>query len=260
MAQDIEKKLDRYYDDLMGKLLELVDLNGRILTEHKELKKEISKLREVTLQTQTVVESAAEKMKSVGRPALGTPEPGSSNHSAPTATPKPGGATYRNDYFSNCSSMLDVKVLNAFIKSSKDVIKSNSGREPNFQRPRIEDKMVCPIVVAGRMKLTREGGKQGAMAVGFEKASGEALTREVFRLPPDGPVSEADMKDVTSEICNQICGKSKIFLKNEGYIFEINNVEVHAGTSQDLFKILGHPRIILLFDYISNPFHLMFWD
>ena len=62
------------------------------------------------------------------------------------------------------------------------------------------------------MNLSRDKGK-GQMAFCMELESVSAITRAVFMSPEEAKVSDADIKDVTSEICNQICGKSKLALK-----------------------------------------------
>ena len=78
-------------------------------------------------------------------------------------------------------------------------------------------------------------------------------------LAEDGRVTDSDIKDVTSEICNQICGKSKLALKNEGYSFEIDMPEIHQGNPMELYALLGYPKIVLQFDYVKAPFYIYFW-
>ena len=67
MAVDpLEKKLDTYYEDLMSKLIELVDMQKVLLGEQKELKKDFAKMKEHVLEHKTYldrIDTRLENMK-----------------------------------------------------------------------------------------------------------------------------------------------------------------------------------------------------
>ena len=286
MASDpLEKKLDRYYDDIMSKLMEIIDTQKAILGEQKELKKDVAKVKEYVLESRSTLERIdirTEAQKSTGmsykapdNSQSGQAKPQASslmNSPAANAAPKITAAnaapqlTAANaqptqnlkDFLSQQMAIFDVKVLNAFIKSTKEIVKSNSRIEPAFIKPIIETKINLPIIIAGKMNLSRENGS-GSMALCFEQGSANAVTRAVFMLGEDAKVSDLDIKDVTSEICNQICGKSKLALKNDGYNFEIGMPEIHQGSTMELYALLGYPKIVLQFDFGKVSFYIYFW-
>jgi CheY-specific phosphatase CheX len=285
MASDpLEKKLDRYYEDLMSKILEVIDMQRVIIGEQKDLKRDIAKMKEYVLENKETLEridARTEAMKMGGGHSTGYKSSSDSSVSAPIprsapplptsgptpveviSAPKPmpsGAPSNQNlkDYLSAQLAIFDVKVLNAFIKSTKEIVKSNSRVEPTFIKPVIESKINFPIIVAGKMNLARDKGN-GSMALCFDQASANAITRAVFMLPEEGRVTDSDIKDVTCEICNQICGKSKLALKNEGYSFEIDMPEIHQGSPMELYALLGYPKIVLQFEYNKNPFFIYFW-
>lgn len=293
----LEKKLDRYYDDIMTKIMEVIEVQRNILGEQKDLKKDIAKVKEHLLEAKSDIERLENKINTKGSggafrggegsdgptgaaPRIAPPtypmvsalngEP--SSHSPQASGPKtslekennpskaPPNVPSQNlkDYLAQQVAIYDVKVLNAFIKSTKEIIKTNSRVEPTFQKPLIESNLSLPIVIAGRMKLSRDKGS-GSMAFCLEQASATALTKAVFMMPDGAKVSEADIKDVTSEICNQIVGKCKLTLKNEGYSFAIEMPEIHQGSALELNALLGYPKIVLFFDFAKNPFYIYFW-
>ena len=264
-----EKKLDRYYDDIIDKIMELIETQKNVLGEQKELRKDVAKLKEHLLEAKTNIEQIDAKISNLGRGSLsGSASSGSSGSSSQktSQTSSQGGSSGASggqtkslkDFLAQEVAIFDVKVLNAFIKSTKEIIKTNTRTEPAFLKPVIEAGIKLPIVIAGRMNLARDKGK-GSMAYCMELESASAITRAVFMLPEDGKVTDADIKDVTSEICNQICGKSKLALKNEGYSFDIGLPEIHQGKPADILAVLGPPKVALLFEYIKKPFYVLFW-
>ncbi|APJ02851.1 chemotaxis protein CheX [Silvanigrella aquatica] len=284
----LEKKLDRYYDDIIDKIMELIETQKNVLGEQKELRKDVAKLKEHLLEAKTAIEQVEAKISNLNRGSPSGVYPGSSvrtsyssSHtpaiphiqpntttvtSVPAAGQVPAAATTTSaaapkslkDYLAQEVAIFDVKVLNAFIKSTKEIVKTNTKNDPTFLKPMIEAGINLPIVIAGRMNLSRDKGK-GSMAFCMEKESGAAITRAVFMLPEDAKVTESDIKDVTSEICNQICGKSKLALKNDGYSFEIGLPEIHQGKPKELFAVLGRPKVALFFEYMKKPFYVLFW-
>ncbi len=296
-ADPVEKKLDRYYDDLMTKLLEISEFQKTTFGEQKELKKEVAKVKEYLLDARKIIDLIDTRTEvktgnyngQTAPPMSATPNTqasasqgayngqgasasqGAYNGQAPVSqrppaqaggapgVPKPGAPTQNlKDFLAQQVAIFDVKVLNAFIKSAKEILKSNSRTEPVFVKPIIETSIVLPIIVAGKMKLSRDKGS-GSMAFCLELGSATAITRAVFMLPEEAKITAADVKDVTSEICNQICGKSKLALKSEGYNFEIELPEILQGTAAELYGILGHPKIVLHFEFNKLPFYIYFW-
>ncbi|MBX9839567.1 chemotaxis protein CheX [Silvanigrella sp.] len=268
----LEKKLDRYYEDIIDKIMELIETQKNLLGEQKELKKDIAKLKEHVLESHADIKQIDTKIDNLTKvigSGGGASKGGSfssnsyqSNSSGTTRVPsaKPSGGSPKSlkDFLATEAAIFDVKVLNAFIKSTKEIVKTNTRTEPSFLKPVVGEDVHLQIVVAGRMQLARDSGK-GTMAFCMELLSAQAITRAVFMLPEDGKVSDADIKDVTSEICNQICGKSKLALKNEGYSFDIGIPEIHQGVPKDLIAVLGLPKISLFFAYNKLPFYVLFW-
>ena len=98
------------------------------------------------------------------------------------------------------------------------------------------------------------------MAVCFEEKCIESLAKAVLFIDDDSSVSPADCADVASEVCNQICGKSKILLQKSGFSFEIERPEVFTGTADELMNTLTSPKIALVFHYAKGlPFYVCFW-
>lgn len=265
----LEKKLDRYYEDIIDKIMELIETQKNVLGEQKELKKDIAKLKEHVLETKTEfeqinakIDNLAKVVRSGGGIATGgSSSSGSYSTSAGAGQNKPAGnakAKSLKDFLATEAAIFDVKVLNAFIKATKEIVKTNTRTEPSFLKPVVGENTNLQIIVAGRMNLSRDTGK-GCMAFCMELESAAAITRAVFMSPEDAKVSDADIKDVTSEICNQICGKSKLALKNEGYSFDIGIPEIHQGQPKELLAVLGYPKISLLFAYDKKPFYVLFW-
>ena len=269
----LEKKLDRYYEDIIDKIMELIETQKNILGEQKELRKDVAKLKEHLLEAKTEIGQIDAKISNLGK-GVGvgsatsathkSASPSSSTHppnatsAAPQASSQGGSPKSLKDFLAQEVAIFDVKVLNAFIKSTKEIVKTNTRTEPVFLKPIIEAGINLPIVIAGRMQLARDKGK-GSMAYCMEIESASAITRAVFMLPDDAKVSDADIKDVTSEICNQICGKSKLALKTDGYSFEIGLPEIHQGQPKDLLAVLGAPKVALFFEYMKKPFYVLFW-
>ena len=52
----LEKKLDKYYDDIMLKILEIVEFQKNIYGEQKDLKKNVAKMKEHILELKTEIE------------------------------------------------------------------------------------------------------------------------------------------------------------------------------------------------------------
>lgn len=269
----LEKKLDRYYEDIIDKIMELIMTQKNVLGEQKELRKDVAKLKEHLLEVKTGVEQIEVKISNLGKgvgggsigvsSSLKTASPTLSTHSAQSVTKgtsSGGGNPQKSlkDFLAQEVAIFDVKVLNAFIKSTKEIVKTNTRIEPVFLKPLIESGINLPIVIAGRMQLSRDKGK-GSMAYCMELESASAITRAVFMLPDDAKVTDADIKDVTSEICNQICGKSKLTLKTDGYSFEIGLPEIHQGQPKDILAVLGAPKVALFFEYMKKPFYILFW-
>lgn len=269
----LEKKLDRYYEDIIDKIMELIETQKNVLGEQKELRKDVAKLKEHLLEAKTGIEQIDAKISNLGRGAIGAVSSGGTSKVASSSATHPpnaaqaasqktsqGGVSPKSlkDFLAQEVAIFDVKVLNAFIKSTKEIVKTNTRTEPVFLKPIIEAGINLPIVIAGRMQLARDKGK-GSMAYCMELESASAITRAVFMLPEDAKVSDADIKDVTSEICNQICGKSKLALKTDGYSFEIGLPEIHQGQPKDLLAVLGTPKVALFFEYMKKPFYVLFW-
>ncbi|MGY3803508.1 chemotaxis protein CheX [Pigmentibacter ruber] len=260
----LEKKLDRYYEDIIDKIMELIETQKNVLGEQKELKKDIAKLKEHVLETKTEFEQINAKLDNLTKLAkTGGGSGSSSSYSSSSSSygnkPASGGQPKSlKDFLATEAAIFDVKVLNAFIKSTKEIVKTNTRTEPSFLKPVVGENTNLKIVVAGRMNLSRDTGK-GTMAFCMELESATAITKAVFMSPEDAKVSDADIKDVTSEICNQICGKSKLALKNEGYSFDIGIPEIHQGQPKDLLAVLGYPKISLFFAYDKKPFYVLFW-
>ncbi|BBH52028.1 chemotaxis protein CheX [Fluviispira sanaruensis] len=274
----LEKKLDRYYEDIMNKIMEILQTQKDLLGEEKDLKKDVAKLKEHVLEIKTNIQAIEAKLssKSSGishvsgshqpHPPLGTSiasaatlsSAAGSNQGQQTGAHLPASSKSLKDFLAQEFAIFDVKVLNAFIKSTKEVIKTNTKNDPTFLKPVIEAGMTLPIVIAGKMPLSRDKGK-GAMAFSMALEAAQAITKAVFMMPEDGKVNDADIKDVTSEICNQICGKSKLTLKSEGYSFEIGLPEIHQGNPTELLAKLGHPKVALHFEYLKKPFFVFFW-
>jgi CheY-specific phosphatase CheX len=279
-SEPLEKKLDRYYDDIMSKLIEILETQRSIIGEQKELKKDLAKVKEYVLEGITTldrIDVRTEAMKSAGVGFAKSIEGGASkssetsSKSADKSVPVGGQssgakatsssnppAQNLKEFLSQQLAIFDVKVLNAFIKSTKEIVKSNSRVEPAFIKPIIESKINLPIVIAGKMNLSRDKGS-GSMALCFDQYSATAVTRAVFMLSAEAKITDSDVRDVTSEICNQICGKSKLALKNEGYSFEIGMPEIHQGSTMELYALLGYPKIVLQFDFAKAPFYVYFW-
>jgi len=288
--QKIEDKLDRYYDDLMGKLMEVVECHIRLTGENKDLKKEVSKMRESILQIQADVEGLStfirqnkpvtefkiqpspEESPKSSSPVSPVPPPASpSSPSSPSSVPSPsqgakeiekaGESKQRSlsQFLEDEISIFDVKVLNAFIKATKEIFAANLGEEPQFLKPRVEKNLKVPIVVVGKMNLTRDQKGNGSMAVAFEKKSIEIIAAKILMMPLDSKPLTRDCLDVTSEMCNQVCGKSKILLKTDGYNFDIALPEVSAGTTEQMYQKLGIPKIALHFKYKNESFYILFW-
>ncbi len=270
----LEKKLDRYYEDIIDKIMELIETQKNVLGEQKELRKDVAKLKEHLLEAKTGIEQIDVKISNLGRGAVGGSSSGGASkivsssssathppnaaHAAPPTTSQGSSPKSLKDFLAQEVAIFDVKVLNAFIKSTKEIIKTNTRTEPVFLKPIIEAGINLPIVIAGRMHLARDKGK-GSMAYCMELESASAITRAVFMLPDDAKVTDADIKDVTSEICNQICGKSKLALKTDGYSFEIGLPEIHQGQPKELLGVLGAPKVALFFEYLKKPFYVLFW-
>ncbi len=287
----IETKLDRYYDDLMEKILLLHELHARLLAENKEIKKELSKLRELGIHTQEDVDWIRTRMMQAPGHSLQHPsvsvsavahtsvtaphasplktqenkvtnsptKPASSAGQAPNSGPPPSGAAQNlKEFLASEPSIFDVKVLNAFIKATREVIKTNAKQDPQFLKIRIEKGMSFPIAIAGKLHLSHNGGK-GVMALAFEASCIDAIAKAVFNMPQDAQVNEADRADVTSELCNQVCGKSKVFLSKDGYTFDIGMPVVEKGDSASLNKLLTPPKIALVFQLQEMPFFALFW-
>jgi CheY-specific phosphatase CheX len=269
----LEKKLDRYYEDIIDKIMELIETQKNVLGEQKELRKDVAKLKEHLLEAKTGIEQIEVKISNLGKGVGGgtlaagnlkttfsspTSHLSSPAPATPPATTQGGPQKSLKDFLAQEVAIFDVKVLNAFIKSTKEIVKTNTRTEPVFLKPIIEAGINLPIVIAGRMQLARDKGK-GSMAYCMELESASAITRAVFMLPDDAKVTEADIKDVTSEICNQICGKSKLALKTDGYSFEIGLPEIHQGQPKDLLAVLGAPKVALFFEYLKKPFYVLFW-
>lgn len=259
----LEKKLDRYYEDIIDKIMELIETQKNVLGEQKELKKDIAKLKEHVLETKTEFEQINAKIDNLTKLV----KAGGGSHSSvsyasgggsPQTKASTGQAKSLKDFLATEAAIFDVKVLNAFIKSTKEIVKTNTRTEPSFLKPVVGENLNLQIIVAGRMNLSRDKGK-GQMAFCMELESASAITRAVFMSPEEAKVSDADIKDVTSEICNQICGKSKLALKNEGYSFDIGIPEIHQGQPHDLIAVLGQPKISLFFAYDKKPFYVLFW-
>lgn len=262
----LEKKLDRYYEDIIDKIMELIETQKNVLGEQKELKKDIAKLKEHVLESHSEIQQINTKIDNLTK-TIGTGGGGVKGGSyspntqhANFAAPKAAGGPPKNlkDFLASEAAIFDVKVLNAFIKSTKEIVKTNTKTEPSFLKPVVGEDVNLHIVVAGRMQLARDSGK-GSMAFCMEFESAAAITRAIFMLPEEAKVSDADIKDVTSEICNQICGKSKLALKNEGYSFDIGIPEIHQGQPKDLIAVLGLPKISLFFAYNKLTFYVLFW-
>ena len=269
----LEKKLDRYYEDIIEKIMELIETQKNVLGEQKELKKDIAKLKEHVLENHSDIKQIDAKISNLTK-ITGSGNGGSKggSYSPNTYQSNASGATTSQsaksssggppkslkDFLATEAAIFDVKVLNAFIKSTKEIVKTNTRTEPSFLKPVVGEDVKLQIVVAGRMQLARDGGK-GTMAFCMELDSAEDITRAVFMLPEDAKVTDADIKDVTSEICNQICGKSKLALKNEGYSFDIGIPEIHQGQPKDLIAVLGFPKISLIFAYNKKQFYVLFW-
>ncbi|WP_186645439.1 chemotaxis protein CheX [Fluviispira vulneris] len=272
----LEKKLDRYYEDIMSKIMEILQTQKDLLGEEKDLKKDVAKLKEHVLEIKTNIQAIEAKLSSKSSGISGgSPQPhpplgastvsaatlssvASSNQAQQSGAHLPASSKSLKDFLAQEFAIFDVKVLNAFIKSTKEVIKTNTKNDPTFLKPVIEAGMALPIVIAGKMPLSRDKGK-GAMAFSMALEAAQAITKAVFMMPEDGKVTDADIKDVTSEICNQICGKSKLTLKNEGYSFEIGLPEIHQGNPTELLAKLGHPKVALHFEYLKKPFFVFFW-
>jgi CheY-specific phosphatase CheX len=270
----LEKKLDRYYEDIIEKIMEIIEAQKNILGEQKEIRKDVAKLKEHLLETKANIGQIDKKISNLGKGVGGgassssdlkttspTPFPTQSmqaTHAIPQPASQGGSPKSLKEFLAQEVAIFDVKVLNAFIKSTKEIIKTNTRIEPVFLKPIIDSKINLPIVIAGRMQLARDKGK-GAMAYCMELDSASAITRAVFMLSDDSKITEADMKDVTSEICNQICGKSKLALKTDGYSFEIGLPEIHQGQPKDILAVLGVPKVALFFEYVKKPFYILFW-
>ncbi|KAB8029062.1 chemotaxis protein CheX [Fluviispira multicolorata] len=274
----LEKKLDRYYEDIINKIMEILQTQKDILGEEKEIKKDIAKLKEHLLEAKTNIHTIESKLAGKNFTAatsspsrqpnapMGTSTVSAANLSTiaavnqpqHTAANQPASSKSLKDFLAQEFAIFDVKVLNAFIKSTKEVVKTNTKNDPTFLKPVIEAGIMLPIIIAGKMPLSRDKGK-GAMAFCMALEAAQAITKAVFMMPEDGKVTDADIKDVTSEICNQICGKSKLTLKNEGYSFEIGLPEIHQGNPDELLAKLGHPKVALHFEYLKKPFFVFFW-
>lgn len=298
----LEKKLDRYYNDIIDKLMEIVETHKNVLGEQKELKKDVAKLKEHLLEAKTSIEQLETVVSNINRAAASVSHSNQANtvilpasqtivvaqpspvvstqqkqsqtviaseekvvkaqpaKEPPTPPPKADPPVKRSlkEFLAQEVSIFDVKVLNAFIKATKDVVKSNALKEPAFIKPIIDGKMQFPITVAGRMQLARDKGK-GAMAFCLCQESASEMTRAVLVMPEQETLSSNDIKDVTSEICNQICGKSKVNLKNDGYSFDIGLPEIHQGKTSEIMQSLGKPNVALFFEFNKQPFYIFFW-
>jgi CheY-specific phosphatase CheX len=65
---------------------------------------------------------------------------------------------------------------------------------------------------------------------------------------------------VTSELCNQVCGRSKILLRADGYNFDISVPEVFSSNDpRTLTHQIGYPKVALVFEYRKEHFYVLFW-
>ena len=165
-----------------------------------------------------------------------------------------------SEFLSDEVSIFEVSVLNAFVKATREVLKSNSRVEPKFLRPRVEKNIRLPVSLACKMPLEREGTGKGIMAILFEASSMQHIARNVLFIPEGENVRPADEEDVASEICNQICGKSKVLLKDKGFSFEIGRPVAVTGGPTEIMLRLTYPKLTMEFEYTeSTRFYLCFW-
>jgi CheY-specific phosphatase CheX len=218
----LEEKINLYYTNIVQKLEEIIAIHKNLNQDHLDLKQNL-----VILEEKILAKLAQ----------LQTPEK--------SPSPK--------------KTVFDVKILNAFIKSTKEIIKVNTRQEALFLKPIADTKEPLPIIAASKMELSKDKSK-GSVAFCLQQESAEQITKAIFMLPTDGKITPLDIKDVSSELCNQICGKSKLTLRKEGYSFEISLPEIHQGKSDEILTVLGTPKIALHFEFKGKPFYLFFWE
>lgn len=274
----IETKLDRnhdrvntYFEELRKRILEIFDFNVTMTSEIKEFRKEFTKLREHVLQISAEVEAlrrlqenrialpmAAGAEESSGEPLPPPTETVAEAEAAPAEPPAPSGPKSLKEYFASNSSIYSVTVLNAFIKATREVFKILTEKEARFLRPSVLENKPVPMVIAGQMKLDRDKG-MGSMVIGMSKACAIQLTRDVLRMPEGEQLKAEYLRDVASEVCNQVCGSASVALKADGYAFRMSMPEVKSGNASDLNREYGIPQIVLHFEYHGAPFFILLW-
>lgn len=146
---------------------------------------------------------------------------------------------------------MNVEIINPFVKSAIDVIKTMAFTESKPGKPYIKKDNSSVGDVSGLIGLTGEKNS-GSFAISFS----EGCIREIVfnMLGEKFEEINKDILDAVGEITNMISGGARKMLKEKGYNFKMAIPSIISGKSHIISNITDIPVIVLPFDTEKGPF------
>lgn len=254
--KDVIKKMDTYYDDLMGKLLELIKAQQDLSGEHKDVKKEMAKMKEYFLTLKDEMEFIHQKLD---RRGFAQPQQTQQKSKMFQNQAAQGKSAERDPVeMIGSSSLFEMNVLKVFISCTKEILKMNAKAEPEFVKPIPIAEGNIPVAFLSAMDLKTNKGN-GRFGLCMEREAAHLITTyTLMESRADEELADNDIQDLTQELANQICGTTKRALKADGVDIEFGLPKSYAGDNEKILKNLGEPMIILQFKFQNTFFYLHF--
>ena len=141
-------------------------------------------------------------------------------------------------------------ILNPFIQSTVEVLRTMAGIEPRRGTPRLKGGEDSSSDVSGLIGLT--GQVQGFVAVSFRESA--ALYVVTRFLGESVETVDAQVRDAVGELTNIIAGGAKRVLAQAGYDLKISIPSVVVGVNHSVSRPRGVPCFEIPFETDAGPF------
>lgn len=145
--------------------------------------------------------------------------------------------------------------LTKFLTATTEIVEVNTGISPEACKAIVRMEGHALGEFTGVIKLTSPK-KEGLIAVSFERACCLAMAQRILadeRLQ----ITEAILRDVAGEVCNQIAGHVQGQLNSEGYAFDISTPTIVSGAER-IDHRLHTPSIVIPFVWEGMKFYTQF--
>lgn len=156
------------------------------------------------------------------------------------------------------SNHYDVNVINCFVKTTNDVLEYYTDELPNIRQVSIKTNAGSRAGYSTGISMLTSDASIGSISLTCTKAFMNFVTPRVIGTEPKHDFPDEVIEEATSEMCDQIFGKSGMLLGRFGHHFDVGLPSVLIGPGHEILHQGDAPVLQIPFRMAQADFAIEF--